>query len=286
MIIGTNEFEKIRENIYRYSGMQIGRDRDYFLESRILGRMEELRLERFTDYFRFLMFDFTGEELRQLINCTTVNETFFFRDYTQLTDLAEKVIPLILEQKKKKGDRVLRVLSMGCSTGEEIYSLAIIIREMVDNLDEWDVRLDGFDINSDILEVAREANYGPRSVRDVPISFRIKYFQNQGENVVVNPIIRNMVRFERGNALDREYMKKWGDVDIVFFRNVLIYFDDDSRKKALATAADCMKPGGFIFLGYAENIGRYTAAFEIVRIGSAIMYRKPDGETITTNGLT
>ena len=208
-----------------------------------------------------------------------MNETYFFRDYSQLTGFAEEVLPIVLAAKERAGEDNLRLLSAGCSTGEEAYTLAIIAREMVDDPADWSIQVAGVDINTEVLDAARRATYGARSTKDVPTTYRYTYFDATEERALrVKPVIRDLTRFEYGNLYDPAYMQRFRGLDIVFCRNVLIYFDDDSRKCVLNNLYHVLRPGGFVFLGHAESISRYTGAFEPLRVGDFAVHRKPGAD--------
>ena len=269
------DLTRLRAHLYRISGIYVDEDKSYLLDSRLRTRMDALDMERFDDYFRYLVLGPAKGELQELINCVTVNETYFFRDYGQLSRFAEEVLPMVLEPKRAAGQTTLKILSAGCSTGEEAYSLAIIIREMVDDLHRWTVTIDALDINTDVLDHARRGLYGPRSTRDVPTTFRLRYFEEEGADLRLKPIARDMVRLDYGNLYDPAYMAKHAGVDVVFCRNVLLYFDDTSRVRVINNLYNLLNPGGFLFLGYAESVSRYSAAFEVVRLGNLFVHRKP-----------
>ncbi len=270
-----SEFEKLRTHVYRRCGIFVGDDKAYFLESRAISRMEALNMDRFTDYFRYLVLEADGEEYRQLINCITVNETFFFRDYRQLTGFAEEILPNVLDAKRQAKDYSLKILSAGCSTGEEPYSLAIILREMIPDFERWVIQIDGIDINTEVLEFAQAALYGSRATRDIPITFRLTYFEDASGDTAVKPVVRNMVRFLHVNMYNADEINRFAGVDVIFCRNVLIYFDDQSRSRVLNNLYNILQPGGYIFLGYAESVSRYSGAYEVIKIGDLITHRRP-----------
>jgi len=267
--------EQVRRQVYAYSGIQISPDRDYYLRRVLERRLRALAIDDFRDYFRCLALDDSGEEFSRLIEGVTVNETYFFRDYPQLSGFAEEVLPRLIDEKLAKGNRVLRMLSAGCSTGEEPYTLAIICREILDNPETWQLDIAGIDINTCVLEKARAGRYDTRSTRDVPISYKSKYFDMTDSSSLVREPIRSDVHFDHGNIMDEGSLLPYAGMDVVFCRNVLIYFDDESRRRALHGLYHCLNPGGFVFLGYAESVGRFTGAFEMTRINGFLGYRRP-----------
>ena len=157
-MLNQDEYDKIRNIIYENTGMALKETKIDFLSRRVETRMRELDLERARDYCRFLQLDSTQREIEELVNLVVVSETYFFRDYKQLKVLAEAIIPLVAEEKKKLGRHGISVLSAGCSTGEEPYTLAIIFREMLEDDHVRRLRIDGLDINRKSLEKARKAS--------------------------------------------------------------------------------------------------------------------------------
>ena len=268
-------FEQIRDYIYSTSGIFIENSKKYFLDRKVMMRMDELDFDDFNNYYRYLIFDSTGQELDHLLDAVTVNETSFFRDYYQLSCFAEDILPKTISAKKACGDRNLRILSVGCATGEEPYTLAIILKEMLDYLPLWRIDIAAFDINTQVLDAACGGIYDARSTRDIPISYKVKYFKLEGGKFALKNELKKMVTMSHGNLADVDFMNKFRRMDFVFCRNVLIYFNEESKKRAIATLYDTMLPGGFIFMGYSESIGRLTGIFEVVRFGEFIAYRRP-----------
>jgi chemotaxis protein methyltransferase CheR len=281
MLTTTLEFEQLRDAVHRRCGIYVDESRRKTIEDHIRRRMDILGVARFVDYFRFLALGTSSEELRLLLNIITVNETYFFRDYTQLTTFGEQVLPELLTRKDRQGSRRLRLLCAGCSSGEEPYTLAIMLRELIEDIDEWDVRIDAFDLNTEVLDAARLGVYGARSTRDVPISYRGQHFENVNDGLRVIDPVRELVQIEYGNMHDVSYMAHFANLDLVFCRNVFIYFDNSVRRRVLSTFYDLMQPGGYIFLGYAESVSRFSAAFEMRRLGDTICFRKPLGSRTT-----
>ncbi len=275
MLITGRDMELLRVHMERTCGISLEESRRAALETFALERMEALGLVRFTDYLRLITLVSDPHEMGRLINALTVNETFFFRDYVQLTAFAEHALPELVARKEQAGVRSLRLLSAGCATGEEAYTLAIILREMIHDADSWDIRVEAVDIDTQVLDAARDGIYGPRSTRDVPISFRLAHFEPGEDDVLtVAEPVRRMVHFSYGNIHDPHGMARFAGLDAVFCRNVLIYFSDAARVRALNTFHDLMLPGAYIFLGYAESVSRFSGAFEVRRLGDSICHRR------------
>jgi chemotaxis protein methyltransferase CheR len=166
------------------------------------------------------------------------------------------------------------VFSAGCSTGAEAYTLAIILKEMLDNFSQWDVIIKAVDIDEQVLAAARRAIYDNRSVKDVPDLYLKEYFTSYGlDQYAVKPEIKEMVLFEHVNLMDRRALRCETNYDFIFCRNVLIYFDDNSRKQVVDKFYTMLNRGGFIFLGHAESLSRISTAFKIRRMNGHIIYQ-------------
>ncbi len=269
------QLDQVRELIYKETGILYETKKDYALKGRLERRMKETGARSFREYFKMLHRGAGDDELQNLIEELTVNETYFFRDFPQLQGFAEKALPLLLEEKRTRHEDTLKIWSAACSTGEEPYTLSIIVQEMVDDYENWDVSILATDIDRQVLRIARKGEYGRRSMKDTPLPYRKKYFENCGNYWRVLPHTREPVRFELLNLIDRRAMRRKRGYDFIFCRNVLIYFNDLSRKKVVNSFYDSLNPGGFLFLGSSESVGRITAAFELTRMDGFLFYRKP-----------
>jgi len=271
-MLPLSEFDKIKELVYSYAGIRLKDSRLDFLSRRVYSRMKALDLKEVRDYLRFVIFDRSGKEMEELINLIVVSESYFFRDYPQLKLLAEEMLPEIVRE--RGGNRKLSILCAGCSTGEEPYTLAIILNEMLDDADEWRLRIDGLDINKNSLHKAREGVYTDHALRETPYAYRDRYFTKKDDLNALSPDVMKMVGFMRGNLFNGNQMSGFLVYDIVLCRNVLIYFDYASAEKVLEYLYGLMNPGGYIFLGSAESVGRLTNLFTMVRFGKSFVYQK------------
>jgi len=274
--ITADEFERISELIYRKTGMRFESKKLYYLSKRAEKRVEALGLASVSQHVRMLYHaDPKGEEFQKLINIVTINETYFFRDFPQLQAFAEQCLSELCGRKASRGDGRLRIWSAGCSTGEEPYTLGIILQEMVENVRNWDIRITASDIDVIALEKAKEAVYAARSIRDVPPEYLARYFRQQSDgNYKLSKNIRQMVNFEHLNLADKTEVRKRSGYDVIFCRNMLIYFDDLSRKNLVDHFYVALNPGGYIFLGSSESLGRINSAFKIKRVEGFLVYYK------------
>ncbi|HOV80863.1 MAG TPA: protein-glutamate O-methyltransferase CheR [Bacillota bacterium] len=270
LVLSPAEFERLAEYIYLKTGIRFEAGKQYYVAKRVEKRMRELGLESFSRYFNHLRFQSAGGELEFLINSLTVNETYFFREYNQLKCFAEEVIPLLV--KNLHGGK-LKVWSAGCSTGEEPYTLAIILLEMLADTGAG-FEVHGTDINTSALKAAEKAFYDNRAVKDAPADYLQKYFKFDSAGYWVIPAVKKHVRLHQLNLNDREAMEQMKGFHAIFCRNVLIYFDDQSRREAALSFYRSLEPGGFIFLGHSESMSRITPIFKLRRFKEAIIYQK------------
>ncbi len=273
--ITQDQLDQVRELIYKETGILIETKKDYIMKARVEKRMQECGARSFREYHKRLLLSDRNGELQNLIEELTVNETYFFRDFPQLQGFAEKALPLVLDEKRERDDYTLKIWSAACSTGEEPYTLSIIVQEMIEDYEDWDVSILATDVDRQVLRAARRGEYGRRSMKDTPLPYREKYFSNNGKVWQVLPHTAEPIRFEQMNLIDRRAMRRQRNYDFIFCRNVLIYFNDQSRKKVVNSFYDSLNPGGFLFLGSSESVGRITAAFELTRLDEHLFYRKP-----------
>ncbi len=269
------EFNDIREEIHKQTGLFFEDNKLFFMQKRVEKRMQELGLSSFSEYIMFLRFgNHNGKEMQELINLITTNETYMFREFEQLYAFAEYSIPETLRAKEAKGNRSLKIWSAGCSSGEEPYTIAIILKEIMHDFDEWDITIKATDIDTVRLDMARKAIYDARSVKDVPPAYMRHFsFLPDGYYVLSNEI-KQLVDFEYLNLNDRTAMRNMRNYDFIFCRNVLIYFSDAARKMVVDSFYNSLNPGGFIFLGHSESVGRISTAFTLRRMGNHLVYQK------------
>jgi chemotaxis protein methyltransferase CheR len=270
LVLSAADFTRLAEYIYQKTGIRFEAGKQYYVAKRVEKRMQELGFESFSRYFNHLRFQPAGRELEFLVNALTVNETYFFREYGQLKCFAEEVVPLLA---RNLCGGTLKVWSAGCSTGEEPYTLAIILLEMLADTGVG-FEVHGTDINTSVLEAAGRAAYGERAVKDVPADYLRKYFRFDGGGYWVVPDVKKHVRLCRLNLKDEESMEKMRGFHAIFCRNVLIYFDERSRREVALCFYRSLEPGGFIFLGHSESMSRVTTVFKLRRFKEAIIYQK------------
>lgn len=269
LLLNAADYEALTEYIYHKTGIRFEKGKEYYVQKRVEKRLQQLNMSSFQQYFSYLRFQKSEQELEQLINSITVNETYFFREYRQLACFAHEVLPEILAHHPP----LLKVWSAGCSTGEEAYTLAIILQEMLEGtgvaFEVW-----ATDINTQALRQAEAGLYGARAVKDVPRIYLQKYFSRRGEEYAVLPALKEKVRFRQINLGDERSMRLMRGFYAIFCRNVLIYFDDLSRRRVALHFYQALEDGGFIFLGHSESMSRITSVFKLRRFSEAIVYQK------------
>ena len=267
------EFQRLCDFLYRRTGMLFGEAKRYYVERRITERMGATGATSFASYFARLRGDVRGE-IEQFVNAFTVNETYFYREDHQLQCLTSDLLRERLAV-KPRGEAV-RIWSVPCSTGEEPYSIAIWLLENWPQVDSHDIEIVGSDIDTGVLEAARAGVYGKRALMRLSPELIERYFEQiDDERWRVLEDLRDSVRFSAVNLVEPAQTRPNGRFDVIFCRNVLIYFDDASRRIAAENLYENLAPGGFICLGHSESMSRISPLFEVCRYVDAIVYQRP-----------
>jgi chemotaxis protein methyltransferase CheR len=271
--MSPEEFRLLREVIQAHCGLFFRDDVRYLLERRLAPRLEVLGLQTFAEYHRHLRHDPARRaELEAAAEVLTTNETYLHREPNQLRAFSEEILPAVAEE--NAGIRRLRIWSAGCSTGEEAYTIAILLLRS-GLFDGWDLEVFGSDISRRVLAVARTGAYGPSAFR-LPESAALRpWFRPEGGKWVVRDEVRRLVGFGHLNLLDGAMLGVVGAMDVVFCRNVLIYFDLPERRRVLEAFRQKLRPGGFLLLGHSESLLHVTADFELVHFRHDLVYRRP-----------
>jgi chemotaxis protein methyltransferase CheR len=270
------EYRRLGDYLYRRTGMTFDQSRRYFVERRIADRMAATNSASFASYFARLRGDIEGE-VEHLVNAFTVNETYFYREDHQLRCLTSDLLRERLAVKPR--GETIRIWSMPCSTGEEPYSIAIWLLENWPEVDAHDIEIIASDIDTAVLSAAREGVFGKRALSRLTPPLIDRYFEPlEGERWRMLAELRESVRFSSANIVAREETRPHGLFDVIFCRNVLIYFDDASRRVAAENLYENLAPGGFICLGHSESMSRISPLFEACRFQDAIVYRRPTGD--------
>jgi chemotaxis protein methyltransferase CheR len=273
--ISAEHLEKLGQQIYRKLGLYFDDKKTYFLKTRVAKRMAALGMDDPNDYIFLVSYaDTNGLEMQALANLITTNETYMFREYDQLQGFANHCLPEVLSAKQDRGEKSLRIWCAGCSSGEEAYTLAMIVQEVFPQSQSWDCKIVATDIDENMLLKAAAARYEQRSINDVPQEYKDKYLIAEGEGYIVRRRTAALVELRYLNLNDRMALRAMRSFDFIFCRNVLIYFDDLSRKSVVDHFYNALNPGGYIFLGHSESIGRVTTAFKLKRFENHLVYVK------------
>lgn len=272
--VSPEDFERLCVFLRERTGLSFAENKRYFVDRRLAERMAANGMVRFRDYMYLLRFQASGEELQHLVNLMTVNETYFLREQYQLDCLVNSVLGEVVRNRRPGSP--IRIWSAGCSTGEEPYSIALTLLERWDRVDDYDIELYASDIDTRALARAREGVYEARSLQNVPPAMLDRYFIDigDGRRQIVDEL-RQSVDFSAVNITDPEQVRRFRSLDVVFCRNLLIYFDDLGRREAAAMFYDALVPGGFVLLGHSESMSRMSSLFVPRKFPDAIVYQKP-----------
>jgi chemotaxis protein methyltransferase CheR len=277
--MSLEEFRLLRDLILDYCGIYFQDESRAHVQRRLAPRLEAIGASTFSEYYRHLRYDAGRKaELEEIVERVTTNETYFFREMYQLEALRKEIFPALAAhgespQAGSRGRR-LTIWSAGCATGEEAYTVAILVLES-GLFAGWDVRVFGNDISRRVLQIARKGAYGRNSFRGAEERYLRRWFREVDGKLQVRDEVKSLVSFGQLNLMDDDMLSIVGDVDVVLCRNVLIYFDADARKRAIAAFARKLVPGGYLLLGHSESLINLSTAYELVHLSSAMVYRKP-----------
>ena len=273
-VLSVERFRLLRDMINRQSGIYFSDDSLFLLESRLGERITRLGLSSFDEYYHLLKYYAEAkEEMEVVIDILTTNETYFYREEYQLRSFTNDILPELHERLSRR--RRLAIWSAGCSTGEEVYTIAMLIIES-GLFNGWDVRILGNDISATVIQKARAGVYGPSAFRSTKPAHIRRFFTETDHGIRVNDEVRTLCRFTKGNILDKDQMVFVGQADVIFCRNVLIYFDKASKMQAIDTFYDRLNPQGYLLLGHTESLINLSTAFELAHLSEDLVYRKPE----------
>lgn len=273
--MSTAQFNKLAKIIYDRSGIHFPEAKKYILESRLSHRLTDLEINDFDQYLALLsMGPYQQDEFQEMFNRITINETSFFRNDAQLNVFESRILPSLLEARARS--KRLRIWSAACSTGDEPFTLAMLVhRTLGVRLSDWKVEILGTDISQKALDVAVSGVYTSYSVRSTPKMILDRYFTPDGRNFKLKDEIRNMVSFEKHNLKDRLAAKRHGTWDVIFCRNVLIYFDDAMKSQVIGMFHDQLADDGALFIGHSERIRDMESNFQQIPVPQGFCYAKP-----------
>ena len=267
--ITQDNYSFLQQHVYRTSGIVLDDNKHYLIEARLIPIVRKENLRTINDLCALIRATSAGRVSQDVVEAMTTNETLFFRDIVPFKVLRSTILPPRIEE--RKATRRLSFWSAASSSGQEAYSIAMMLCEM--GLQDWNIEILGTDLNEKMVERARHGAFAQIEVnRGLPATHLVKYFERHDLEWRVKPILRKMCRFERFDL--RHSMRMISNCDFVFCRNVLIYFDMDTKRQILAEIARIMAPGGYLLLGAAETTMNLSEAFERQAIDGASFYKK------------
>jgi len=267
--ITSQEFNCFRTLIYDESGISLSQQKQSLLESRLSKRLRELGLKTFSQYYDKVTGDATQEEFTRMLDLISTNKTDFFRESKHFDFLREVILQELLPEKR------IRIWSSACSTGEEPYTIAITLFEGVQNPQEWDFKILASDLSTRVLAKAALGIYGEERFRSMPQEMLSRHFlRGRGDSMgcfKVKPHLTSMIRFRRLNLMDGDFPIK-SPLDLIFCRNVMIYFDRPTQETLVNKFHRYLKPGGYLFIGHSESLQWISHSF--ISLAPTIYQRK------------
>lgn len=268
--ISAENYAFLQRYIYQESGIVIDAGKNYLIESRLLPIVKQENLSTLNDLCSLLRATAPLQLKSRVVESMTTNETLFFRDLSVFDALQKDILPKMIEARRSV--RRLSIWSAAASSGQEAYSIAMLLKEF--GLEGWKVQIFGTDLNQQILDKAAAGRYLQIEVnRGLPAKYLVKYFTRAGLDWQISDALRAMVKFQRFDL--RTSMSSFGPFDLIFCRNVLIYFDVETKKQILASLRRTMNPGGLLALGAAETTINLDSAYTRVVHGAATFYQVP-----------
>lgn len=274
VVMDDEEFLLIRDLIYDHCGLFFETDSKYLLEKRLSRRLSVHQIAGYRDYYLFLKYDKSrDEELSNVIDLLTTNETYFFREGYQLKAFTDEILPEITNRKREK---VLRIWSAGCSSGEEPYTIAMLLLDLMKKggLDGWRVEILGSDISQRVLGMARKGIYSPSSFRETEERY-MSYFEEEDGKKRIKDEVRKLVTIMHLNLMDSSKISLIRTMDVIFCRNVIIYFDIKAKKRVMQGFHDKLDSGGYLLLGHSESLMNISTLFDLKHLKNDLVYQKP-----------
>lgn len=266
-VLRQETFREISAFIYEKCGIFIPPTKKYLIERRLARVIQEHNLGGFDDYLYLVKYSSNGTELSRLYDAITTNETYFFREPQHFDVLVEHIVPEI--SRGRKGP--MKIWSAACATGEEPYTVAMVLKE---KLPYARTEITGSDISPGALDSAGRAVYNSYSLRNIPKPYLRRHFRPIGQDYELDQSIKGLVSFKTSNLVDKRMVSEMGDLDVIFCRNVFIYFDAHSKQKAVSYLYDSLRTGGYLFIGVSESLHNVTRAFKPVTFNGVVVYQK------------
>jgi len=271
-MINFRDFVKLRDFLYRKTGIFIDDKKHDQFTKKLVPYLEKNDYQNFRAFFHSIRFGNNQKILQDVINLITVNETYFYREKHQFDSLINEILPRIV--KDKRSNDPIRILCAPSSSGEEPYTIALNLLDENEILSNNDIEIVAIDIDSKIINKAHDGVFNKRSVQFIPNHLLNEYFDFYDGSYHIVDMLKNAINFKVINVMDKSQMSKLGKFDIIFSRNMLIYFDDESRREVGVTFYDILKPRGYVFLGHADKMSRISSLFSTARVGKSLVYIK------------
>ncbi|MFA5074275.1 MAG: CheR family methyltransferase [Nitrospirota bacterium] len=273
--MSQTEFNRLSEFIYGHCGIKMPPVKKIMLEARLQKRLRCLGMQSYAEYCNYLFKSPDREkEYAHMIDCVTTNKTDFFREPIHFQFLSQTVLPEFMQLNIEENLRPFLIWSAGCSSGEEPYTLAMVLSSFAARCQGFQFSILASDISTKVLEKARTAIYPEELVASVPFDMKQKYLlrgKDKSKRLIrIVPDLRDRIQFQRINLMDEHFLQP-GSIDVIFCRNVIIYFDRLTQNKLLERLCSCLKNGGYLFLGHSETIHGFN--LPLTRVSSTI-YRK------------
>ncbi len=264
--LNDKEFELIRDLVYSRFGINLTEQKRSLIAGRLNRTLRQNGIDSFRAYYDYVISDQTGQALSKMVDKISTNHTFFYREKEHFDYLRDTVLPELTRQAQKSGKKVMRIWCAASSSGEEPYTLAMLLCEYFkSDLAAWDVGILATDISFDILESAKKGIYDDRNVSQLPKELRNRYLKKLPENMwEVNDKIKELVLFRRLNLMRQEFPFR-GKFQVIFSRNVMIYFDEPTRESLVKRYHRYMEPGGYLFIGHSETLGRNNKLYRFLK---------------------
>ena len=273
--MADEDFRLLRDLVYQHFGLYFHEENRYLLEKRLSKRLQQLQLKTFKDYYYLLRYSPQREsELTEVVNILTTNETYFFREDFQLKTFIREILPEIRVQKEREGERRLRIWSAGCSSGEEPYTIAMLLLDLP-AFQGWEIEIIGTDISQRVLNLARKGVYGLSAFRTTDDDYRRRFFVEFEGKYKIADRVKNLVTISHLNLFDATKVSLLGKLDVIFCRNVIIYFDASGKKRVIDTFHQRLCPDGFLLLGHSESLMNISNAFSLRHFTHDMVYQRP-----------
>lgn len=270
------QFERFRALVYEHSGISLGEKKRALVRARFGKEMRNLGLTSYSEYYDHVVNDSTGQAAIRMINAISTNLTSFFRENQHFDHLSKVYLASLVQKRMASGDKHLRLWSAGCSTGEEPYTLSMVIMESVPNPANWDMKILATDIDSNVLDFARSGVYEKKRIDNVPPMLKGKYLTRKGERKEpeyhVNDNLKRLITFRQLNLMRAPWPFK-RRFDVIFCRNVMIYFDRPTQERLVNRFFEVLEPGGQLFVGHSESLTGVNHKFKYIQ---PTVYRRPE----------